>query len=636
MFDLPILTAEAHSSSRRRLTFATRATYGLLLLGFFWIFHRNHEDWSAGRLIPNTELAQFAAAAFEWLAVGQAMIVMALLPASVAGSVAEERSRHTLDSLLASRLSSAAIILDKLAAKMLQIGVFLAVGLPIACLLGLLGGIDPRSIAWAYGGTVSTAFFLTALSLLVSVYARKPRGAILLAYLIDAVWLLGPWIAENAMAMGARRWFGPLALVNDWVLPATPLSLVSPATSLGWAGGGPIPWLIGTLRMGAPAALTPGWIGPAALTAPLVRMIGRQLAIGAVLIIWASWRLRPVARELADGPRRRRALPWVRGRLRVRPPRRDDPMLWVLWKERYFREGGPTRVVLGFGMLIFGLLTLTGYGDAFIRTYRPALDEFFEYGYALGRNGSGIRERAFFLHKLAEYSVLFYVALLLAVAVKAAAGVTGEREGRTWDGLLATPLEPAEIVRGKVLGALTGHRTLLFLVLAPWLFGLALGALHPIGLLVAMTGLAVFLYFTSALGTLFSLRSRTSGQALIRTLGVLLILNFGTMVAGVLLAGKPQLGALLGSTIILLHELPISTLEMQRIVAHPARFSIYGGILSVYVSAYAALAWILCRAAIRGFDAVAGRALVCAGPPPGEPAPSECQPKVQRVRRSLR
>jgi hypothetical protein len=62
--------------------------------------------------------------------------------------------------------------------------------------------------------------------MLVSVYARKPRSAVLLAYLIEAVWLLGPWIADNAMLMGARPWFGPFAPLNDWILPATPLSLL--------------------------------------------------------------------------------------------------------------------------------------------------------------------------------------------------------------------------------------------------------------------------------------------------------------------------------------------------------------------------------------------------------------------------
>lgn len=68
------------------------------------------------------------------------------------------------------------LILDKLAAKLLQVGAYLAVALPMVCLLGLIGGIDPRSIAYAYGGTVSTAFFLASVSLFVSVYSRGPRA----------------------------------------------------------------------------------------------------------------------------------------------------------------------------------------------------------------------------------------------------------------------------------------------------------------------------------------------------------------------------------------------------------------------------------------------------------------------------
>jgi hypothetical protein len=104
------------------------------------------------------------------------------------------------------------------------------------------------------------------------------------------------------------------------------------------------------------------------------------------------------------------------------------------------------------------------------------------------------------------------------------------------------------MVRGKALGALTGHRTLLFLVISPWLFGLALRAQHFIRLLHAITGQSLFLCFGSALGTLFSLRSRTPGQPLTRTLDVLLMLNLGTAVAGVLSVGSREFGAMFGST----------------------------------------------------------------------------------------
>ena len=63
-----------------------------------------------------------------------------------------------------------------------------------------------------------------------------------------------------------------------------------------------------------------------------------------------------------------------------------------------------------------------------------------------------------FVSDLLVYSVLFYIAALLAIAVKSATGVTTERDAETWDGILSTLLEPVEIVRAKVLGAISGQR----------------------------------------------------------------------------------------------------------------------------------------------------------------------------------
>ena len=77
-------------------------------------------------------------------------------------------------------------------------------------------------------------------------------------------------------------------------------------------------------------------------------------------------------------------------------------------------------------------------------------------------------------------------------------------------------------------------------------------------------------------------------------------------------------------------------LEVQGFVAHPAHYAIYWGFLSAPIAAYAAFAWILCRAATRGFDAVAGRPLLGAGRPPHEAALPEGRPKLRRVRRMLR
>ena len=604
MIDFPMFNAEARKSARRWPTFQARAVYGVLLLAFFWIFQLNHEGWLAGRPLSRRELAEFAVAAFEWLAVGQGLIVLALVPALVAGTVAEERSRRSLPGLLASRLSSAAIILDKLAARMLHVGVILAVGLPITFLLGLLGGVDPRSVVYAYGGTFSTAFFLAALSLLVSVYARGPTGAVLLVYLIEVVWLVVPWLADFAMVTGAWPRFGALESVNDWILPSTPLSLFAPATSSAWSGQGPISWLLGRVRLIPAVNFVAGGGGPGALAVPLGEMVGLQIAYGAMFLVCAAWRLRPVARRLADGPRRRAVR--ARTRARSRPACGDDPMLW---KERYSQDVGAVRVILWMGMLVVGIFVVRSH-QAFIHNYRLALDELLIYGYGTGgRVVTAAITRAGFMDSLATYSVVLYVVALVAVAVESATGVTSEREARTWDGLLGTPLEPAEVVRAKVIGALVRRRGLLLLVLIPWLVGLAVGALHPVGLLLAVAGLAAFLWFASALGILFSLRSKSSRQALARTIGVLLVLNLVTLLPGVLWLGSIEIGILFGNTAVLLHFLPISTYHMDTIVLYRTwrQLLLMPGLLLVSVSGYAALAWMLSRAATRGFDAAADR-----------------------------
>jgi hypothetical protein len=186
----------------------------------------------AGRLLSRREWAESAAAAFEWLAVGHALIVLVLVPALVAGTVAEERSRRTLAGLLASRLSSAAIILDELAARMLHVGVILAVGLPITFLLGLLGGVDPRSVVYAYGGTFSTAFFLAALSspghqaIMAESVSRPWRGILRLSvrWLIVLVLVIGVWLGwivrsariQREAVAAIMRDGGSVWRSNDW------------------------------------------------------------------------------------------------------------------------------------------------------------------------------------------------------------------------------------------------------------------------------------------------------------------------------------------------------------------------------------------------------------------------------------
>jgi ABC-type transport system involved in multi-copper enzyme maturation permease subunit len=131
--------------------------------------------------------------------------------------------------------------------------------------------------------------------------------------------------------------------------------------------------------------------------------------------------------------------------------------------------------------------------------------------------------------------------LLLAVAVRAAGSITGERQKQTLDALLTTPLELDAILAGKWVGSVLSIRW-------GWLW---LGSILGLGVMtgglfiLAMPLLAMcwFVYacFLAALGLLYSIRCRSTVRATVATLVTTLGLWFGP---GLLLACCGMLGAM--------------------------------------------------------------------------------------------
>ena len=147
---------------------------------------------------------RFAESTFIVFAEAQLATLLCLLPALVAGVIADEHQRKTLHYLLASRLSSAEIVLGKLGARLVHVGTFVALGLPVVCLLALYGGLDPEKVFYVYFGTFTTVLSVAGLSILISVLARRPRDAILAAYGLEAIWLLGPPAIEPIAPLPRR------------------------------------------------------------------------------------------------------------------------------------------------------------------------------------------------------------------------------------------------------------------------------------------------------------------------------------------------------------------------------------------------------------------------------------------------
>ena len=148
---------------------------------------------------------------------------------SFAGVIADEHQRKTLHYLLASRLSSAEIVLGKLGARLVHVVAFVALGLPIVSLLMLYGGLNPVNIFYVYMGTATLVLFASGFSILISILARRPRDAILATYGLGALWLLRSALARGIwriISTGRSAWVAP---VNDALLFTNPIERLADA-----------------------------------------------------------------------------------------------------------------------------------------------------------------------------------------------------------------------------------------------------------------------------------------------------------------------------------------------------------------------------------------------------------------------
>jgi len=423
-----------------------------------------------------------------------------LTPTLVAGVIADERQRKTLHYLLASRLSSGEIILGKLAARLLHVGVFLGLGLPILSLLSLFGGVDPLGVVAYYAATITTAFFLASLSILISTYARRPREAISQVYMLEVAWLFLPSMIDAIGPRSGWPWneiYPWIAPVNAWVAATSPASLLSLAPRM--FGG-----------------------GPGAFYEAVLWMMGLQASAGAMMVLVAVARLRPIFRK--EGQRSRLSKRWgaaSRGRrFLARPECGDDAMLW---KERYVSRTSASTKLLG-GLVVFACVLGVLYGV--YEFARPAFIELWEHGYTASNAYS---ERASLNRFLRSVGTLLYVVWALGIASASSSGLSSEREEDTWTSLIATPMGGLEIIRAKMIGAVWGTRGLGVLMIFLWLVGLATGAVHPFGFAAVLLATPVFLWFVNALGTIVSLKSKTTGRSLVTTVAILLVVNGGYM-----------------------------------------------------------------------------------------------------------
>jgi ABC-type transport system involved in multi-copper enzyme maturation permease subunit len=471
--------------------------FTLLFLGHFIDYTQDLEEllFSSFSLRPAeaSKVATQFLACFLAFQFGAALL---LTPAYVSGAVVEEKERQTLPFLLTTDLRNREIILGMLISRVLNLLMVLLAGLPVLLLIQFLGGIDPELLLAGFAATGLTIASLAGLSMLISVYARRPFQAIATTYLVALGYLgvsgLLTWAVVEVPG------FAGFPSTLDWTSPVTAADVA------GWLSAG-----------------NPGvglwWLAEADSRGPGLDTVLPDLLQsyawfhGIVFLTstaWAVARVRAVARRQWSGPTHRAARALERETVPVGR--------WaMIWKEVTLegRLRGGWLVRAGGGLLIAAsLLPAAGIVGWFIYV-------------ALGADWSGLSEAMFDWARVAGTVVACL--LLLQVALRAAGSLTGERSKQTLDALLTTPLDSNAILFGKWLGSVLRPRRGFLLLGSIWAIAYLTGGLNPWTVPILVLAWLMFADFFAGLGLWFSVTSRSTLHATVGTILAIVILTVG-------------------------------------------------------------------------------------------------------------
>lgn len=439
----PVFDREVRVASRRASSFWVRSLYTLGLAALatlvYFVITADIRFSNGGNASALQQLQMFAptlGAFFVWF---QFVIMCFVASTLTAGAICDERRKGSLASLLATPLTPAQIVLGKFSGRLVQLIVLIAAGIPLLLAVRLFGGISPGFILSATTLTISTALLHASIALATSARTRSSTTAASSGFATGVFWCFAPMIATLVLAIGNN---GPRTF---FFLPFSPyFSLgMETAASLG--------------AFNAPFFSPNGWAAAvgyncvgcfAFLLIAIFRL--RRIAAGGEFELPArsvrSTKMKApsaLGAPFARASSRAAASPTESSALTVW----DNPLAWRELRQRIFlRRWHPW--VVGTGALL-----LLAY--IYIET--------------------GIHEGGVFFPISAILLALFYFQSTLI----AANSIAGERESRSLEVLLTTPLTARTIVRAKWLGALRRTSPIAIFYFAIALcFGILPGTFH--------------------------------------------------------------------------------------------------------------------------------------------------------------
>jgi len=518
----PVLSKELRIASRQRRTYLLRAGYlSALLAVLLLVWSQGVGDTGLGRddsadlprrLQEQARVGELLSITLGWM---QLVTIMLVAPLLTCTSISEEIENRSLDVLMLTPLSSFAIVVGKLASRLAHVIVLLLLGVPMLLGLRIFGGFDLQRLLLIEVLCLAVAIFAGSLGLLVSTWESRSWRTVMMTYLWIFLW----WavLPGTLIALGAWLDARNLLPLTDRLHPEIMAGIVLML-------GNPLALMMVLAQPDAAMAGLPASLAPSMFVAAFTLL---SLVVSLVLLALTVLVLRSRARS-------------------VRGPRSGRRRWWAWWRRsRDAVKGSPTDpAAVAAGRAVphdwRGRLPVGRMGDNPIlhremrtRLFATKLQQRIAGGaiallvvwfYWQGEPWESDTE-----HVHVTLMMSAFVLQVFAAAMNSTSAFTVEKQQRTWDTLLCTPLSPARILGGKVLGVL--FRTgLPFAVLAVHM--LLFAALTSLGwvdtavswatALGSIAIVAAFAVLGTAVGLVLSLRFGRSTFAAVTTLLLML------------------------------------------------------------------------------------------------------------------
>lgn len=444
--------------------------------------------------------------------------------------ICEERRAGTLGTLLTTPLTAWQIVVGKACGALVQLLILGLMGLPVLLAVRVFGGISAELVVYTVAILAGATIGNCALGILASTLAPRQSAAIASAILYTLIWYLGPPLLGLAISSAG------------FTAPWTQLMMFSPGA--GMAG------LMARLE-------GQDIFGPTPLPFWAMSFLC-SFAVALVAFLIATLRLRVLMRQVGAG---RESRPRTRGKqspdpsntpadaatnspLDNTPPDLDPAALAPMTpRERRLAQRRAKRRarVSELAHARAGSRTV---GDQPILwrelrqpmstrrwlTWLGALSMAAIIGYAFWISGDGESVAA-------VISMLGLVASVMIVCGTAGGALGQERESRSWETLLTTPISPGQIILGKLAGVLMRLRLIWLMVFATILIAIV-GSQMRVALLLHMALLlATMSFFVASVGLFFGTVTRRSSVAIIASMASVLGIWLVMPVAGMMCAG---------------------------------------------------------------------------------------------------